>query len=258
MTKLTILWATVNVCPNSDEKDAKFHVENISNEDNRSLQLLGVRNSSVFLSNCTIWVEGITDRRYFRRYLNLYQDTLEPKERQFKEDWHYSFVEYGGANVTHWSFLDTTDDPIDVERLCGKLFLIADADNAKGAKAERLQRLREKLKERFCPLKCKEVENLLSPEILKTVINKYEKRDAAFQEFKQEDYQCEPLGEFIEKKILNQNQSRKHKYSDNGTVREKGDFCEKALAEIKSFEDLSEEAKEIARKLYNFVKANNG
>src|SRR5205807_682440 len=46
------------------EKDATFHIQNVSNEDRRCLEFLGVRNSSVFLSNCTIWVEGITDRRY--------------------------------------------------------------------------------------------------------------------------------------------------------------------------------------------------
>lgn len=44
------------------EVTANFVIENTSNEDNSILEMIGVKNSSVFLSNCTIWVEGITDR----------------------------------------------------------------------------------------------------------------------------------------------------------------------------------------------------
>jgi AAA15 family ATPase/GTPase len=73
----------------------KFFIENLSHGDISSLELLGVRNSSVFLSNCTIWVEGITDRLYFKHYLNLYKNYLydeniqNPEKNEFidfKED----------------------------------------------------------------------------------------------------------------------------------------------------------------------------
>ena len=37
----------------------------------------------------------------------MIQHTLE-----YKEDYHYSFVEYGGNNITHWSFLDKEETPI--------------------------------------------------------------------------------------------------------------------------------------------------
>ena len=36
-----------------------------------------------------------------------------------------------------------------VDRLCSRLFLITDKDNATGAKAERHKELRDKLKERY-------------------------------------------------------------------------------------------------------------
>src|SRR6266481_5930628 len=65
------------------------------------------QNSSVFLSNSTIWVEGITDRRYVSHYLDLYQNHLRDESeanslsapRRYRQDLHYSFVEYAGATL---------------------------------------------------------------------------------------------------------------------------------------------------------------
>ncbi len=241
----------------SDERNARFEIENITNEDNRSLELLGVRNSSVFLSNCTIWVEGITDRRYFRAYLTLYQDSLPTEARRFQEDLHYSFLEYGGANITHFSFLDATPDPIVVERLCSKLFLVTDEDNAKGDKAARHDELKEKLKERYYCLECKEVENLLPPHIIKAVVKKYEEKEPEFNEFEQEDYKQVSLGGFIDGRVLKTTRTRKAAYAKDNTLRDKTDFCRKAVPEMKSFDDLSAEAQDIAKRLYSFIAKNN-
>lgn len=112
-------------------ENEEFSIENVKSGNSNILELLGVRNSSVFLSNCTIWVEGITDRMYLRKYLEVFQNSLEKEDRHFKENIHYSFVEYGGNNITHWSFLEDKDEVknIDVEKLCGKLFLISDKDD---------------------------------------------------------------------------------------------------------------------------------
>jgi hypothetical protein len=52
-------------------------------------------------------------------------------------DTHYSFVEYSGANIVHWSFLDKCSG-IDVDRLCGKLFLVSDRDKVGTYKDELL------------------------------------------------------------------------------------------------------------------------
>lgn len=38
-------------------------------QDRSVLQVLGVKPSSVFLANCTIWIEGITDRLYLVEYM---------------------------------------------------------------------------------------------------------------------------------------------------------------------------------------------
>jgi len=239
-----------------EEKTAQFRVENISNEDSRSLQLLGVRNSSVFLSNCTIWVEGITDRRYLGKFLELYQRT-PGVTRVFEEDLHYSFVEYGGANITHFSFLDSTADPIVVDRLCARLFLIADQDNAAGAKAARHKELETKLGQRYCCLKCKEIENLLPPDVIKKVVNDYEGSNVEFNVFSQEDYKQCSLGEFIEKNALKGPRNRKASYAKDNSLRDKVDFCSRAVREMKSFVELSPEARALTKRFYDFILENN-
>ncbi len=77
------------------------------------LASLGVRPSSVYLANCTIWVEGITDRLYITKYMEKYLAELESadmelykKYRRFMPNYHYTFVEYAGSNLSHWSFDD--------------------------------------------------------------------------------------------------------------------------------------------------------
>jgi AAA ATPase domain len=249
------------------EKNAKVTVVNLSNDDDRSLQLLGVQNSAVFLSNCTVWVEGITDRRYFSKYLAKYRDHLEAvaeasgtvPAKRFKQDLHYSFVEYAGANITHFSFLDVHEDPIVVERLCAKLFLITDKDKATDvAKADRHKALREKLGDRYCCLESREVENLLTPEVIKAVVKSYEGDDVEFKDFSQADYQSESLGKFIHENILQETSKKKGSYAAaSGTISDKITFCQKALENIETFNDLSEEAKRVTEQIYEFIQQQN-
>jgi predicted ATPase len=244
-----------------EEKDAHITIRNPSNETTHALELLGVRNSSVFLSNCTIWVEGITDRRYFSHFLKLFQDTLCSDQNRvgkiFVEDLHFSFVEYGGGNITHWSFLDSESDTIDVDRLCGRLLLITDKDKAEGAKRERHAKLNQNLRERYYCLKCKEVENLLSPETIRSVVAEYEAKEPEFNEIKQGDYRDEYLGTFIATRFLKK-QTRKGSYAEqSGTITGKVEFCKRALNHLKTFDDLSDEAKRVASRMYDFIKQHN-
>ncbi|MGH0800789.1 AAA family ATPase [Bacillus cereus] len=246
------------------EKGAKFIVENVSNEDNNVLEMLGVRNSSVFLSNCTIWVEGITDRYYLRHFLKIYINSVH-KGFEMKEDFHYSFVEYSGNNITHWSFLDEEEldgessySSINVDRICNRLFLITDKDSEK--KLSRQEKLREKLKDQFYCLECKEIENILSKKVLLKVIANYEKVEVdklKFTErFTEESYQNEYLGKFIDNKLSIK--TRRGAYgSKSGTISDKLLFCKKAISNIKSIEDLSPEAKKLCEKIFQFIKNNN-
>ncbi|WAC20287.1 AAA family ATPase [Luteolibacter sp. SL250] len=247
----------------SPEHEAKFNVFNVSNEDSRPLGILGVNNSSVFLSNCTIWVEGITDRRYISRFLSLYTEELRSEAgknggdlpRVYKENLHYSFVEYAGANITHWSFLDSIEDAIIVERLCSKLFLIVDRDTETGKKVQRRQELQDKLGERFYCLMAKEIENVLSLDTIKKVVSFYERGDSDFTDTKA-DHSNVPLGSFIEKKLLKE-KKRSGSYQDGNTISDKLKFCDIALKNLNSIDDMTDEAKALSEKLYKFISDNN-
>lgn len=232
-------------------------IENISTGDNNILGLLGVRNSSVMLSNCTIWVEGITDRLYIRHYLNLYQKNLK-KGQIYKEDVHFSFVEYGGNNITHWSFLDNKPEPaINVEKLCGKLMLITDKDGS--TKISRQAQLKKKLGSRYFCLDSREIENIISKKVLVDVVKGYENISCLPNEnFTETDYSDVPLGSYIEKNILKNSKLRKGTYKgDSGTVANKLDFCRKVIKCTIDYQDMSNEAKKISTKIYNFIKLNN-
>jgi len=238
----------------SKEKIPAFFISPLMYGDTNALQLLGIRNSSVFLSNCTIWVEGITDRKYFRKYLDIYQSKVD-ENFQYKEDLHYSFVEYGGSNITHWSFLNEEPRPMNVERICSRLFLIADKPDKNSKKIEeRHTKLKKLLKERFCELPCKEVENLLSPDVITRILIDYGERKEVIPSFNYEDYKNKPLGNFLNL-ILKDHTSRN--YESGNTISDKGNFCDKAIKNIKQWDDLSPDAQSLTKDIAKFIKDNN-
>ena len=156
------------------------------------LASLGVRPSSIYLANCTIWVEGITDRLYITKYMQKYLDVLKQEEalvvegkpnnldlykfrlldiQRLMPNYHYTFVEYAGSNLTHWDFSEEFTDHLDD---CGmnalltssSVFLIADGDIKTKNKGMRATSLEEKLGEKFFLLECKETENTLPSNII--------------------------------------------------------------------------------------------
>ncbi|NUM80927.1 ATP-binding protein [bacterium] len=236
-----------------------FFIENQSNPNIKLLDQIGVKNSSVFLSNCTIWVEGITDRLYLRHCFNLYQDSSERKK--YREDIHYSFVEYSGSNIAHWSFLDDIqdDDLINAKKICNRLFVIADKDGLK--KLERHESLKKALGDNFYPLNCQEIENSIKKEVLLRIVAEYEgvadvtdlSLTTDFTEF---DYQDVYLGEFIDK--LLSDKKRKGSYKEqSGTITDKLNFCRKAIKHTNSIDDLSSEIIGLCEKLEQFIAKNN-
>ena len=242
---------------NVGEKESTFIVQAVDIGDRSSLECLGVRNSSVFLVNATIWVEGITDRWYLREMLRQYID-IHKEDAGFlkiEEDVHYSFVEYGGSNITHWSFLDFKDN-IAVETLCGKAFVIVDRDDP-NKKLERKDELDKKLGKRLKILEAREIENTLPSIVIRQVIAEYENKNLdEIPDFSDDDYQYEPLGEFIDEK-LGTDKKRKASYqTESGTIAGKVAFCNKALPYIK-FEELPKQTKELIELIYNHIKNQN-
>ena len=254
-----------------DQQDPKFTVQNAGEANRELLTHIGVSPSSLMLANCTIWVEGITDRLFLGKYLQLY---FAKAGLSFHENLHYVFVEYSGGNVTHWSFLD--EDGPDVKSLCSKLILVADDDNARGKKKQRHEKLREALGERYIKFESKEIENTLTPAVIRGVIATYEE-DAELNTFKQKDYQRKGLGKFIDKTVLKKPEESKRYlasvarlekngkdtstatgYADSsGTIKGKVQFCKKALSLLNSYSDLSDEARSVTEKLAKFVLQEN-
>ncbi len=147
--------------------------------DRTILQTLGVSPSSVFLANCTIWIEGITDRLYFVQYLKKYLEELKTTNEEkwqdysrFIDGYHYAFVEYQGSNLDHWDF--EVDCPDDVNSSIDKglpallttshALVIADAD-LRGK--PRFTELQSQLNDNMIITQGKETENTLPTNLLK-------------------------------------------------------------------------------------------
>ncbi len=255
---MTLDFNSISIYTFRKNEKKEFFIENVKNDNLNILELLGVKNSSVFLSNCTIWVEGITDRIYIRKFLELYYNTTN---NAFKEDIHYSFVEYGGGNITHWSFLDTPDplnSNINVEKLCGKLFLISDQDGANSnRKAERHEELKSRLKDRYYCLNAREIENLLKENIIISTIKSYDKTDCSainFSKIIQSKYEKKLLGKYIDENVAGL--SRRYS-AKSGTINDKVEFAKTAVSYMENYDDLSDEAKLLTEKIYNFIQINN-
>jgi AAA15 family ATPase/GTPase len=261
---MTLDFNSISVYTFKKNEKKEFFIENVKNDDLNILELLGVKNSAVFLSNCTIWVEGITDRIYLRKFLELYKDT---SGKVFLEDIHYSFVEYGGGNITHWSFLEDSDEDhsnIDVEKLCGKLFLISDKDGAgikkdgsKSKKVLRQENLEARLGDRYYCLKAREIENTLSEQIVIDAIKEIEGENSVnldFSKIVQSKYENQLLGKFINEKIVALSKSYA---AESGTIKDKVEFAKISVSHMKKYDDLTDEAKLLTEKIYKFIQINN-
>lgn len=114
----------------NQDGEATFVLENVSSNDLNILADLGVTNSSVFLANCTIWVEGITDIMYIRTYMKYYAKANK-LENKYKENLNYMFIPYGGiGNLYHWDFdaEEEGSEKVQSSFLTKKCFLICDGD----------------------------------------------------------------------------------------------------------------------------------
>lgn len=134
----------------------KFIIENVT-DNTKILDLLGVRNSSVFLSNCVIWAEGVTDRMILRKILEL------DHSFDYKEDFHYAFAEYGGSNLKNFNFVQSDNkEKVSISAISKKNYVIADNDAEKsGKRFERRQNIKMVLGEDQVFDEHIEIENLI-------------------------------------------------------------------------------------------------
>lgn len=162
-----------------------FLVRSANNARMHAVASLGALNSSVLMANCSVWIEGVTDRKYIRAYLDAYWKSDEYRNKNdssaavpFREDIHFAFFEYAGSNLAHYVFdngsasddPDVDDDKIKMQFIANRVFLVADRDddrkNAKHAE------WRAKSSDDFVYYVTpgREVENMISAKLLKAVL----------------------------------------------------------------------------------------
>lgn len=246
----------------SANNNKPFLIEQCNYGDTSLLLELGIRNSSVFLSNCSIWVEGITDRLYIKHYLDLYFAAF-PTKHKFRENIDYTFIEYGGNNITHFNFdLESNSSTnINSKYISNKIFLIADGDfnNTQQKKKDRKLALSNFLGENFYELNVNEIENLLTIDTIKKIIIKQNPTlTNNINNINWENHLDKMLGKYIDDTLINNNILNAKKYSaESGTIKDKVSFCNEARSLITDYNSLSNEAKVLIEKIYCFIEKSN-
>ncbi|WP_071885163.1 AAA family ATPase [Hymenobacter sp. DG25B] len=240
----------------------------VKSKDLTILNKLEVHNSSVFISNCSIWVEGPTDRIYFRIYLNNY--IKKYKKPIIHEDLHYSFLEYAGSNLSHYIFQETEDDDmlenekliktINALSIANRIILISDSDSGKEKKHENLKKQISK-NFSYYRIPVREVENLLSPKSLSDIIPKAIKKirpeDMNRISFNESEYKDIYMGNYLKSKLPIE-KLPKGFTAESGTLStlHKNSFAKYASNHV-SWDDMTESAQDLAKELYTFISKHN-
>lgn len=274
-----------------EKREKDFAVRNLS--DNKAvLDLLGIKNSSVFLANSVIWVEGISDWTLLKPMISMYKKSPEFKRKglnNYDEDKHYAFAEYGGGNITHFGFKDAERDErkLNVESLTKNNLVIADADNTEpGSKDEKTlfrQQMKEILGKNFW-CKHKEIENLMPAKVWSRYFEKHagahrrswiydpERMTSDFSE----DIEKRRILDVLKKNfiILSETASKKfetrfkRRNSGVGPITPAGGktIMAQRLAKIMetmmrddelTFAELPKQSKQLVRAIYTFIEENN-
>ena len=266
----------------SKSPDGSFQI-NRCDKDRDLLASLGVKPSSVYLANCTIWVEGITDRLYITKYMQKYLADLKTtntelykKYLRFMPNYHYTFVEYAGSNLTHWNFDDeytdeTQDNGLNALAVCSNMLLLADGDIQ--SKGNRVSELTQQLtQENFLLLECKEIENTLPDNIIiATAKDKFSRMQANTTHGfdisvldsisgKVNFYHSKNgIGKILDNSIRLPNTKGNYCFSDkSGTIKEKLKFCRLILSTMDTKEwQLTPSAINICEKIFNHIEKCN-
>ncbi len=208
-------------------KTDNFEIRTMESQNRMVLEDLGVRASSVFLTNATIWVEGIADRLYLREYLAKFLGA-QKRERPLREDTHYAFLEAGGSCVAHLDFAaesstDELTEELRIASVCSLSLLVLDGDNRRHE--ARLHELKQALPGRLVVLDSKEIENLLPPIVLQAWIQKVTKGESGVTP-RLEDYHrlLKPLGAYLA------DLTGHAQFRDGQTVRNKMSLCRFAVS----------------------------
>lgn len=260
------------------------------------LQDLRVRATSALLANCSIWVEGVTDKLYIKALLRQLVAYLASKNKhdesrilnELKEGLHYAFVEYQGSNIVHWDFDGSKAD--DEKRslaaaLSQSIFLIADGDIVSRSNngQNRVDWLRSALNENFFLFPFKEIENGLPVPAIKDAASKriesakYKTSDTKFRTNEIESCklkQCDGIGAylecFVDKPMARSDNEESHKYftTSSRTISNKVNFCDDVVLFMDNYLKPNDEPRskatlldkdslELCIRLFNFMMNSN-
>lgn len=241
-----------------------YQIQLSSQRDIDNLNVLGVRNSSVFLANCSIWVEGISDRIYFRAYLHAYLEYLAEREENKQivsllEGLHYAFLEYAGGNISHFdfttqpgAFTTQTLENIKALSISNRVMLVADLDDGKNTRHE-ARDSQQHSGFQYVVLTVKEVENMLSPQLIAKGLKKlFRNRDFDPAILTQTEYRTHYLGSHLQDKYGGFPASF---LGGSGTI---GSGYKRSLAEAIAtpklkWEEMSRAAQKFTETLYQFI-----
>jgi predicted ATPase len=233
-----------------------------------TLELLGVLNTSTMISNCSVWVEGITDRFYVRAFLSAYMKDL----MGFRpiEGLNYSFIEYGGSNLRHYLFDENADqsainDGIKAYFVSNKIFLLSDKDFTKDKKHQFYETLNKK-NFQYEHTRYPEIENLVPPQILCAfLIERLNVPQVKAKEIINKSYKKIKLGRFLTEQFSKHSINRKIAAKTGGALSPpyKLMLAEYVLNQIAAgkfgWEDIkvNDAISEIIPKLYQFIYIHN-
>ena len=213
-------------------------------EDRESLQALndlGVAPSDVLQANCTLWVEGPSDKIYIQRWLNLLApDLVEGKD--------FSIMFYGGRLLSHLGFNreKIPEELIRILRIAQNSIVVMDSDRS--GPGGRLNRTKERVKKEsedsggYCWVTDgREIENLLPVEAVVRAVKDHSEIDV---KLKIEKYA--PFPDQLDKAIVAAGGEELH-YERN-KVRFSGLFSENMAASDLS-SNLSKTLKEVVSKI---------
>ena len=227
-----------------NEEIPNFSIEKFSFDNYSILDELGVKPSSVLMSNCNIFVEGNIDVSYYNHYLKIHLKELEKKDI-IEEGYNYNFTICGGSEMKHVA------NKLNEREKSRSLFIIDRDDNDNS--------LEEVLKENECEyhiLQSREVENLLKKDVLINALKDFDQiknnNIQINENFSEKDYQDNEFYEFIKEDILNNAPEFVYKKKNV-----KKYLLRKSLPLINTKEDLSKEAQSINELIYNFISKNN-
>jgi len=212
---------------------------------------------------------------------------LYKKYRRFMPNYHYTFVEYAGSNLSHWSFDDdypkTREERIEFLKqdrgqsataVASEMLLIADGDIQKNS--EKIKFLRKELnRENLIILECKETENTLPKDsIIRVAKAKFHRLKNVKQSYDislidnitDENYFDNSqygIGRLIDEIIKKPSSSTtKTAFADGngvGTIKDKLKFCREIIKDFDENDnwELTPKAKALCERIFKHIEKCN-